>query len=40
MLYNRAESSGPYGIWGHYLNDLLMHDIRKIGGTWHCTMSS
>ena len=40
MLFKCAESHAPYGIWGHALNDLLMHDIRKIGDTWHCTMSS
>ena len=39
-LYNRAESYGPYGIWGHDLSDLVMHDITKMGDIWHCTMSS
>ena len=27
-LYNRRESSGPYGIWGHYLDDLSLEFIR------------
>ena len=27
-LYNRKKSSGPYGIWGHYLNDLYLEFIR------------
>lgn len=28
MLYNRKESEGPYGIWGHYLNDLYIEFIQ------------
>ena len=27
-LYNRKESDGPYGIWGHYLDDLYLEIIR------------
>lgn len=27
-LYNRRESNGPYGIWGHYLDDLYLEFIR------------
>ncbi|MFW9822714.1 MAG: hypothetical protein ACFFE4_07260 [Candidatus Thorarchaeota archaeon] len=27
-LYNRRESEGPYGIWGHYLDDLYLEIIR------------
>ncbi len=26
-LYNRRESSGKYGIWGHYLEDLFVEGI-------------
>lgn len=26
-LYNRRESTGPYGIWGHYLEDLLVESV-------------
>lgn len=28
MLYNRKESDGPYGIWGHFLDDLYLEFIR------------
>ncbi|MFW9873540.1 MAG: hypothetical protein ACFFG0_10585, partial [Candidatus Thorarchaeota archaeon] len=28
MLYNRKKSEGPYGIWGHYLEDLYLEFIR------------
>ena len=27
-LYNRKKSDGPYGIWGHYLDDLYLEFIR------------
>lgn len=27
-LYNRRKSDGPYGIWGHYLDDLYLEFIR------------
>ena len=27
-LYNRKKSKGPYGIWGHYLEDLFLEVIR------------
>ena len=27
-LYNRRESNGPYGIWGHYLEELFLEFIR------------
>jgi len=27
-LYNRRESNDPYGIWGHYLDDLYLELIR------------
>ena len=27
-LYNRKKSGGPYGIWGHYLEDLYLEFIR------------
>ncbi len=40
VLYNRLESNGPYGIWGHYLHDLVVHGITKMGQVWHCNMSS
>jgi hypothetical protein len=26
-LYNRRESHGPYGIWGHYMNDLRLEGM-------------
>jgi hypothetical protein len=26
-LYNRKKSEGPYGIWGHYLNELYLESI-------------
>ncbi len=28
MLYNRRTSDGPYGIWGHYLDDLVIEFVR------------
>ena len=28
MLYNRKNSEGRYGIWGHYMNDLYLEFIR------------
>lgn len=28
MLYNRRESKGPYGIWGHYLGDLYLDIVE------------
>jgi hypothetical protein len=27
MLYNRRTSEGPYGIWGHYMNDLIIEFV-------------
>ena len=27
MLINRAPTDGKYGIWGHDLNDLLLHTV-------------
>lgn len=35
-LLNRNETNGKYGIWGHDLNDLVLHTIeisRKANGT-------
>lgn len=29
---NRAKSDGPYGIWGHYIGDLVLHEVRQIEG--------
>lgn len=26
-LYNRKESEGKYGIWGHYISDLLIESV-------------
>ena len=26
-MYNRKESEGKYGIWGHYLGDLLIESV-------------
>ncbi|TXT61012.1 MAG: hypothetical protein BAJALOKI3v1_830002 [Promethearchaeota archaeon] len=26
-LYNRRQSYGPYGIWGHYMNDLRLEGM-------------
>jgi len=26
-LYNRKESDGKYGIWGHYLDDLFLEGV-------------
>ncbi len=27
-LYNRKKSQGKYGIWGHYLEDLCIENLR------------
>lgn len=27
-LYNRKKSSGPYGIWGHYMNELSIESLQ------------
>jgi hypothetical protein len=29
-MYNRARSTGPYGIWGHVVDDLCVEQIREI----------
>jgi hypothetical protein len=26
---NRAQSRGPYGIWGHYINDLVVEWVQQ-----------
>ena len=26
---NRAQSNGPYGIWGHYINDLVVESVAQ-----------
>jgi len=26
-MYNREKSSGKYGIWGHHLEDLVLHTL-------------
>jgi hypothetical protein len=26
---NRRQSKGPYGIWGHYINDLVIEWVRQ-----------
>src|SRR5262249_44976092 len=26
---NRAQSKGSYGIWGHYINDLVVEWVRQ-----------
>ena len=31
-MYNRNSSHGRYGIWGHYLGDLLLHEVISEGG--------
>lgn len=35
VLLNRAETSGPYGIWGHDLDDLYLEGAaRNSDGSW------
>jgi len=29
-MYNRAQSNGPYQIWGHYISDLYLHSIYRM----------
>ena len=31
--YNRSKSEGPYGIWGHHIDDLCLEEIRQTGET-------
>ena len=31
-MLNRATSEGPYGIWGHDIQDLVLHTVRQIDG--------
>jgi len=28
-MYNRKRSKGPYGIWGHDLEDLVLHSVTQ-----------
>lgn len=30
FMFNRATSSGPYGIWGHYIDDLDLIEVEQI----------
>jgi hypothetical protein len=30
MMLNRAQSNGRYGIYGHYIEDLLLHTVRQV----------
>ena len=27
-MYNRQKSEGPFGIWGHYMDDLFIEGVR------------
>lgn len=29
---NRAQSHGPYGIWGHDISDLVLHRVSQLEG--------
>ena len=29
-LFNRATSNGPYGIWGHHIDDLYLEGVREV----------
>lgn len=29
-MLNRATSDGPYGIWGHHIDDLYLEGVREI----------
>jgi hypothetical protein len=40
-MLNRATSAGPYGIWGHDLNDLVLSGAQKdANGYWQLDISS
>ena len=39
-MFNRQTSSGPYGIWGHDLSDLVLHTIRKKGNIYELGVDS
>jgi hypothetical protein len=41
VVLNRASSEGPYGIWGHYMDDLIVEGVRKgRGNTYHLAIGS
>ena len=29
-MLNRAQSKGPYGIWGHYMEDLCIEGVEEV----------
>ena len=40
-MLNRARSEGPYGIWGHDLNDLVLEGAeRNPDGSWKLIVGS
>ena len=32
FMLNRAQSHGPFGIWGHHIGDLVLHTVRQQSG--------
>jgi hypothetical protein len=39
-MYNRLPSHGRYGIWGHYLSDLLLYEVRFDGHVYNLGIDS
>ena len=40
-LYNRATSNGPYGIWGHEIDELFLEGAERLpDGMWSIQVGS
>lgn len=41
-MYNRVATEGPHGIWGHYIEDLLLHSVKwdADAGLWYLGVDS
>jgi len=40
FLLNRVQTDGPYGIWGHVIEDLVIVGMDKREGVWHLDICS
>jgi len=39
-MFNRNKSNGPYGIWGHYITDLVLGGITLKNGKYYLQIDS
>jgi hypothetical protein len=39
-MFNRKQSEGPYGIWGHYITDLVLGGITLKNGKYYLQIDS